>query len=815
MTSIVRGIGLAAILGAQPAAYAAADEQRSPDVGASAVQVAAAAPQTGASAADVEAGQTVAQLEEIVVIGSAKTYATTRTTQPMLDAQSPVASALDVIDDLPGVLVTEGDPYGFDDWSTTVTIRGFSLDLGQQQIGTTIDGLPNGNSNYGGGAKVNRYIDTPNLAGAEVSQGTADIASRSHEALGGTINFMTGDPLGTERFRVLYSAGNYEAQKYYLRYDTPEWFGNTAAWVSASSQTSTDFINASAEQRRDHAAAKFISQLGETRLTGYLSYDDVHEDNYQSVTPQEFRDDPTWDRLTAEWVGIPYIDQLYRKAWSTLRENTFAYLRAERSLFSGFDLNGAAYYHHNKGRGDWVPPYLVDIIADGSDPESELDPDTRVGGGAPLGRIYYVDAAGVALSPDPNCQSSITFPYGGAGPEYDPACYPAGAVPVQSYRHTNYAKDRYGFTGDFAYAATFGAIDNTLRGGVWYELSDRDEWRTWHRLLDARVGPYFDHSEYWRQYDRSYPTTTTMYYVEDALNLGALTLRGGVKQFFVDLERKDNFQNGATTASVNSDSDALFSGGAVYQLPVDGLEVFAGYAQNFAAIKDSVLESDATALERIEPEQADNVDVGLRYARRRLSASLTAYQITFDNRIVFVSPTAAGAPDYLNETNGAYLNYGGVESTGVELAGDYRLTDHVRLYASYTNNDSTYTGTGDPALDDSLGIEVGNTVFGSVEQQFVVSADLRNQRYFGGASYKWVGDRWLDPTNTQRLDSFGLLDLYAGVHGESISDALRGYELRLNVINALDESYLGGADGGAYAWIGTPRTAVLSVTADF
>jgi hypothetical protein len=42
-------------------------------------------------------------------------------------------------------------------------MRGFNVGLSEQQIGMTIDGLPNGNSNYGGGSKANRYIDFENL----------------------------------------------------------------------------------------------------------------------------------------------------------------------------------------------------------------------------------------------------------------------------------------------------------------------------------------------------------------------------------------------------------------------------------------------------------------------------------------------------------------------------------------------------------------------------------------------------------------------------------------------------------------------------
>ena len=94
-------------------------------------------------------------------------------------------------------------------------------------------------------------------------------------------------------------------------------------------------------------------------------------------------------------------------------------------------LDAAAYYHDNEGRGDLIPPYLVDVVADGSgNPESEFS-GARVQGGSALGTIFFVDGNGVALSPQAGCVSSITFPYGGAGAQYDPACYAANAIPVQ------------------------------------------------------------------------------------------------------------------------------------------------------------------------------------------------------------------------------------------------------------------------------------------------------------------------------------------------------------------------------------------------
>ncbi|MFT7260877.1 MAG: iron complex outermembrane receptor protein, partial [Glaciecola sp.] len=163
-----------------------------------------------------------ASIEKIQVIGKSVSYANNETTESMLKQQSNLTSVLASIDNLPGVLINEGDTFGSDDWSTTISIRGFQVSLDEQQIGITVDGIANGNSNYGGGAKANRYIDTENLSLVEVSQGTADIASRSNEALGGTLNFTTINPTQEEGFLTSLSFGDFEAQKYFLRYNTGE-----------------------------------------------------------------------------------------------------------------------------------------------------------------------------------------------------------------------------------------------------------------------------------------------------------------------------------------------------------------------------------------------------------------------------------------------------------------------------------------------------------------------------------------------------------------------------------------------------------------
>ena len=765
----------------------------------------------------LEAQQPPPREPDLIVVTAKKkpTYAYSSIDENMLQQQNPITSVLAVVDNLPGVLINEGDTFGGDDWSTTISMRGFQTSLDEQQIGITIDGLPNGNSNYGGGAKANRYIDSSNLGGVLVSQGTADIASRSNEALGGTLNFLTQDPLDEERFRVSATLGEYDARKFYGRYDTGTILDNTQAWISFSTADNKTWIDKSGETNREHLAAKIVSELDRVKLTAYVSWDDVHEDNYQRITLDEFAENPDWDRLTADWTGVPHVDQSYRRGWSTLRENLFGYARAEFP-FGPAEFNVAGYFHTNQGRGDWLPPYVVDVTADGpgsANTELEAAPTTVLGGES-IGLLTFVDSAGAALAPIPGCAGSLTFPYGGAGPEFDPQCFPADAIPAGSYRHSHYSKQRFGFTGDFNWTEDFDGFTNILRGGLWYEDYRREEFRDWHRILDSATGFRFNDVAYWRQYDREYPIDIFMYYLEDAVEAGPVTARFGIKQFLVDLKREDNFRGSKVTAATNSDSDILISGGLALRTPLDGLEFFAGYAENFAAIKDEVLEREASMLNRVQPETAKNIDIGVRYESGRLRGSLAYYRIDFENRITFIAPGSPAGIDFLVGTNGAYLNVGGVESDGFEMSLSYRVTDFISAYLSYTSNKAKYLGAGEFDLDDSLEIIPGNTVFGSAEDMFVVSADWNNNLFSAGVSSKWVGERWLDAGNTGRIDSYIVTDLYLGIHAEDITGWLSGIGLQLVVNNITDERYIGGVAGGWGGWLGAARTAALTLTAD-
>ena len=757
------------------------------------------------------------RLDPISVVAEEPTvFARNFVAQPMMRQQSSITAVTSVIDNLPGVSVQEGDAYSFDDWSSNVVMRGFQSTINDAQIGTTIDGFPNGTSDYWSGAKASRFVDPMNLGGVEVSQGTADIASRSVEALGGTLNFLTADPAAQRSHTASVTIGENEGQRFAARVETGSIFGGTTrAWIAAIRQEATDWMEGSARNEREHVAAKIVSSHGAVDFTGYLSYDEIHEDVYQRLYSEaDFRANPRWDRLIGHWPGVPYLNQFYRPGWQTRRKNTLAYAKADWSVSELISVSAGAYHHHNSGRGDWLPPYIVDVVDDGEGPESELAGGRApVRGGAQLGVIRFVDGNGAAVGPTPGCASSYIFNYyGSGGPEVDPACHP-GASAVQSYRHSHYGKDRLGMNVDGEWSVLFGdGRGSALRAGIWYEGSRRDLGRDWHRILDPAINFKWDEQPYWHQYEWDFPQNVFKWYIEETLYVGPFELAGGVKQYLVSVSREDQFGIDQPL-DVNSDSKLLFSGGVTYETPVDGLDLFAGYAQNFRAIGSILLEVPGRSLDALEPETASNVDVGIQYSGERLALSATLYTIDFENRIFFLGPQTPAGPNYLIPGGGAYFNAGGIEMRGLELAATLAMPARTSLYSALTLNDSKYVGTDDPLVDESQGIVPGTDVTGVPPRLWVVSLD-REGPLGGGLSAKYTASRRVSLTADWQTDAYWTVDAYVTFQGEALSDLFRSTEFSIVANNLLNTAYLSAITENA-AWLGAPRTISMTATVSF
>ncbi len=717
------------------------------------------------------------KIEQISIIGKRVTYTNNATRIEDKQLQSAIGSVMGLVDNLPGISIEEGDAFGSDDYSSTITMRGFSVNLNEQQLGITIDGLPNGGSNYDGGSKANRFLDSENTTYVDVSQGTADIASASLQALGGTLNFVSNDPNDEKGARLGISSGDNNARRYYARFDTGEFAKDTYAYFSLSDTYNSRWIGTGSNgfTKREHYEAKLISEFDTVMITARLSYDNTDEDNYNGVSPQQFAENDSWDRLTWNWTGDPAEDQNFAEVWSTHRKNTFGYVKVDWQLNDNASLVVTPYYHKLKGRGDWMPPYLVQALDKQGNPTNQ---------GGNLKQFDYVDSNGVACLRTDVCDT-------------------AKHTRVSSFRHTHYNKDRYGATAKLNYELDI----HQITAGLWLEHQARQEARDWHKVSNPKVYHQFDKDSYLTQFDNTYDTDSIKLSLQDQISWDKFTLSIGVAKYLVELTKQENF-SGEQTAKLNSDSNILSSIGFLYDLTAD-LGIFGGYSKNFSAFRDAQLETGGST-DNLKPETAANSDFGLRFNNGVITASASIYRIEFDSKIIFEAPnTATDGVDFLSEQEGLYTNVGGVLSQGLEASLKLSISDNWSVYSSLTINSSEYLES-----IASEGIVKGNDVAGSINEMGVLTLSYDDGLYRAGLSSKYTGKRFGDKANVDQIDARTIVDFYAGYHKALDNAMFTNVDLSFSINNISDKRYLGGGIEGFY-FIGAPRSAVVTLTLDF
>ncbi len=686
-------------------------------------------------------------MSTVVVTGQAVSFTNNVLPPRMLKFQAPLSSVVDAVNVLPGVNVTPGGVFDSDVWSFGITLRGFT----QNQLGFTIDGLPNGATNYSGGTLPNRFLDPENLGQITVSQGTADISSPSDQALGGTLNYQSNDPAMKPGVRVDYSSGSWNAQREFVRYDSGALFNDsTYGYVSFSNTFNKRWMGSgtNGHTNRVHLDSKLISDLSDTlTMTAIASYDDAYENNYNSVTLAQFRQDPNWDHLSWNWTGRPYVDQNFVEPWNTVRSNALAGVKFEYTPNETSRYSFYPYYHFQEGSGGWLPPYqLYAVNASG----------VLTGGypasGASFSKVFWHDANG----------NPLPVPVGCSNP-YDASCYPSGAVPASSFRQSRYKENRYGFMAKGHWDVGF----NHLLAGIWFQNQDRKNGRVWYSVVDPRVYWSYTRPPYYLQFYQQLQTDTRKVYAQDHIHLGRLDLSVGVSKYLVSLSGDNLIQKGTPFAAINSNSGLLPSLGAVLHLSPN-LQAYASYTKNFAPVSDAVLQTAAigTDISHVRPETANNIDFGVRYNSPRFQASIAGYHVRFANQITFVRPTADNVTliNYTIGTAGTYVNVGGVTSRGVEVLANWSVLPTLNLYASATLNDSTYLGN-------INGIKAGNKVAGQPGRMLVLAASYHADGYRMGVSAKYVGDRYGTIDNSEKMPAYSVFDGYIGYRldlGQSI-----------------------------------------------
>ncbi len=788
-------------------------------------------------------------LDAVSVTGSAlgkgEARANSVVDQAKIQEQPAGIDALKILNRVVGLQVSSSDALT-GSFSLRLSLRGFN----KEQIGISIDGIPNGSTLSNGGTLPNRLLDTANLLKIDVSQTAGEIGTPSNQALGGFIDFKTRNPSKTAGAETELSVGNFGYSREFVRIDTGEFGNGTTAYVDASQEHVRTWPSGqSGRSLKNHADLRILQDFGNgNSLRFTTSYNDLSDNDYDAVALRSisapfykanFESNPNSDGLTDNWTGNPNIDQNNRRTRGIDSKEYFLHLDGTLLFGDSGKATLNPYYHHENGIGRFYVPYRQ--VPTNGVVYSQVPPGGRVV--STVQECYdnqYQRTATGALIPT----AGVVFPTGVNAATLSALGCPAAAAfrlnPQSAWGAREASARRGGYETDRA--GTLAEISNTffdihdVRVGAWLEHIKRSKTRDWYLAANPAVDDSFNpDSLYSITQDRRYRSSTLLGYVQDRLHLfdDRVELDVGVTgQRFRETYTSPVEFYGYRSLGVSS--KPLPKVAALYKINGD-VEVFTSGSKNFSAIPDTVFEgTSAVPNAGIKPETSINVDGGIRYTRGASGVALTLYSIKYRDRISIQN----GVPDgdiFSRDVTTTFLNQGGISSKGVELTGEYNL-GFIDFYGNYAYNNAHYTSdtpaegilSGDPVLGASR-----HNAFAEVNWHPIAPLRLTaNVKYVGRAAGTYdvvpngtavrpivVGGPLTYPR--EYLPQYELVGL-SGAYKFGTAGLLKGVELAFNIDNLLGKHYLGGIGAelttsnpltsGRY-FLGSPRTFFLTLRA--
>ncbi|MGV7210798.1 TonB-dependent receptor domain-containing protein [Oxalobacteraceae bacterium A2-2] len=780
------------------------------------------------------------------VLGKGEARANSVIDQAVIAGQPAGLDPLKLLARVPGMQVSSSDVLT-GSFSMRLSMRGFN----KEQIGISIDGIPNGSTLSNGGTMPNRLLDPANLVRVDASQTAGDLGTPSNQALGGYIDFKTRDPARERGGDIELSAGSFGYQRGFVRVDT----GKSASGTSAYLDYSHEYVRTwpgdqSGRNTRRHIDARVLQDLGGgSSLRATVSYNRFSDNDYDAVAllaessrvyKATFYGNPDSDGLTDHWTGNPAIDQNYRGTRGINSEDTLVHLDWTQRFGTSGKLTLKPYWHKQDGNGWFYVPY-VQLPANGQVYSAVA------AGGKPTATVQecyknqYQRSAGGALVP----LSAVSYPAGASAASLSAAGCPAAARyamnPVSQWgareastRRSDNAIDRKGVLAELS-----GALGEyqRIRVGGWLEHTTRDKDRNWFAVTDPLLsGAFLDSALYSITQDRHYASNTAMAYAQDKLSLLddrlELDLGATYQRFKEDYSSPVEF-GGVRALQVSS--RLLPKLAALYRVNEDW-EVFASGSKNFSAIPDSVFEGTAAVDSKsgIKPETSVNKDIGVRWTSDNgYGAALSAYRIDYRDRISIQNGNPNG-DIFSRDATTTFANQGGISSRGVELT--VRASGaQYELYANAAYNDAHYVGD-TPAE----GIKAGDPVLGAPRRSAFAEATWKptgewrlsaNAHYVGQAAGTYgevvntviAGGPAVYPRQYMPAYTLAGLNVSYQPRASLFCHGCRT-EFAFNADNLFDKRYLGGVGAeltssnplttGRY-FLGSPRTLYATMRVKF
>ncbi len=719
----------------------------------------AAAPALAADLAPTEAADTTA-VDAIIVIGQGQSRQVQTLKDEAISLEAAGSSPLKAIDKLPGVHFQSADAFGAYEWSTRISIRGFN----QNQLGFTLDGVPLGDMSYGNhnGLHISRAITNENIGRVELAQGAGALGTASTSNLGGTLQFFSRDPSEVLGGQLNVTGGSEGMYRVFGRIDSGAiaQLGGLRGYASIVSQE-TGKWKGGGDQKQFQYDLKAVLPLGEKgSLTAFYNGSQRREQDYQDLSFEMIkRLGRNWDNTQPNWnlavaAGRAYltgtalpapfktVDDAYY-AGAGIRDDEMYGLALKLPLGETARLDLSAYGHANQGQGLWYTPYV----------------------------------------PSPG--------FGTVG---------STAAPL-SIRTTEYDIDRKGVTGGIT--VDLGAHEVGM--GFWGEKNTFNQARRFYAETAAapsRDPLDFQENPFFTQWQYRFVTDTLVAHIEDTWTVNdALKVNFGFKAMEVT-NSVQRIAGNPLAGEIESKSSFLPQIGFVYKAMPD-LEFFGGYTENMAAYVSAATagpfaSQNQAAVDYItktlEPETSKTFELGARYRNERFQGVAALYHVTFEDRLLAASTAAPilGLPAVLS-------NVGGVETNGVELAGEYKLTDNWSLYGAYTYNQSEYQ---DNVINGS-GVVVARTagkeVVNAPKNIFKGEVKFELAGFYSKLGVAHTGERYYTYENIGgQVESTTVADLTLGYRFNDDSTWGKGLEIQANITNLTDEDYISTIGSGGF-----------------
>lgn len=234
-----------------------------------------------------------------------------------------------------------------------------------------------------------------------------------------------------------------------------------------------------------------------------------------------------------------------------------------------------------------------------------------------------------------------------------------------------------------------------------------------------------------------------------------------------------------------TDGEFSFNTGLMY-IAENGLSPYVSYSQSFEVLSTI----DPTTGVLYKPLEGEQVEIGVKYTPDFFDGyiNVALFDITQKNALV------------TNPATFVATQTGEVTSQGVEIEGEGRLTDSLKLSASYTYTDAQTDDTGGQGTKQAALIpKHAASAWLDFDAEVLGLAGLKI-----GNGVRYIGESKDSPASSDlTVPSVILWDAMVSYEFD------KNWETQLNVNNVLDKEYIASCD--YYTYYGQSRSALLSV----